>query len=1266
MKLRILVASLTVFVISIGAPIQAQAGIPGTVSISTENGPKCLGLSGPAAASVAVTLTDCHGAPVWQKLADGRIGLGRASRPDFCLDVDSASLTPKNVNIWNCSGLAINQAWLWSGNGTIRRYNGCLSTNETDSGQLTIAACANQTWVQAVYKKIKAANTCRALNLVAKKDGLYRKPFTSITPLERELDGPPQKSTCAALLKKVQASGPATLADLPAYQSNLNKFFSNYCHRDQASGWRSDIQLRDTGPYIQQIVDGAWQGTEFGTHNAVVIWYSPEFYEFVQKRAAGDDTFPMPEGAMSVKEMYDPPSSDCEGEDPISLKPSEHGVAYFVRHGAISMDGWYWGYFGWQNYPEEVGDLSDQAAVDRYFAGLETNLAANQSWQSADGIPGTASVTFGVGTGWAPACIDCHASAKSYQTFADLKNITGGSAEDPINSYLSMNFPTAADPAVPKHTADAEKRSAPPLTKVITPYDAAFLKTFAPAGIFADGTAPIDASGLRMPSASFDTVWVKPNDGHKAAGVASQYVTSDQCVGCHDVGQTGLLYDMSTIDPVNKHFIDQAPYGTWRTSPMGLAGRDPIFFAQLASETQTFHNAPGTPAIVENVCLGCHGIQGQRQYTLDHAQTNSGDCGQFSRAMVDQIPLANGTAPAGSHPNYGALARDGISCTSCHHAIFKKNDIAKHFPSGKPDAQNKCVVARQQFLNPGVDHDTLAATFTGSYLVGDPGRIGAPMEKPQPKPMQNALGLTPHQDDTFSKSDICGSCHTVHLPILHKGKTVGTVFEQTTYPEWAFSEFRTGKTANYPKGGGTLPSGAPSAGKLQISCQRCHMESSNSVKTAGFPNGLVFPDLAPENRYISKIATIQEKTNFPASDNTLPAKEIDLQRREGFARHTLVGLNVFFMSMAKQFPDVLGIPKDAKGYMGLDPTKETTNLPFIDRTLRRMQGSAKTKTATIALESAEITDSVLNAKVKIVSGVAHKFPSGVGFRRAFVEFKVLDALNNTLWGSGVTNGAGVIMDNGANPAFGSPIDGELWWDQDCNPVEDRLAFQPHFQRISKQNQAQIYQELVMAPPPNADITPEAPGHAPVKTANQPVTMCGTQLGSDDNQSIQYPGWSLTTSFLSICAQAKDNRLLPQGYLPLADRVAISKMFTGASDPKAGVNAGSMAEKLAKEGGSWGVGSDPDYTSVDNKPYGGGDTFTYAIPLSDIAGAPAKVSASIYYQATPPFYLQDRFCTAKGDDRDRLYYLAGKLNLDKIADGWKLPIASAVLAVPAPR
>lgn len=116
--------------------------------------------------------------------------------------------------------------------------------------------------------------------------------------------------------------------------------------------------------------------------------------------------------------------------------------------------------------------------------------------------------------------------------------------------------------------------------------------------------------------------------------------------------------------------------------------------------------------------------------------------------------------------------------------------------------------------------------------------------------------------------------------------------------------------------------------------------------------------------------------------------------------------------------------------------------------------------------------------------------------------------------------------------------------------------------------------------------------------------------------------------------------MPEGYLPLEERKEISRAL-GAGDD------------LAEDAGSTAISNDPDYRD------GGGDTLKYVVDRAEIAGTPASVRARLYYQATPPFYLQDRFCTATGPDAARLYYLAGHLDLlDTPAEGWKLLIADS--------
>jgi len=134
-----------------------------------------------------------------------------------------------------------------------------------------------------------------------------------------------------------------------------------------------------------------------------------------------------------------------------------------------------------------------------------------------------------------------------------------------------------------------------------------FLETFQ-----IPGGRPTRAEVQAMPSETYDHVWAKA--GERTA--ANQFLTSDQCLGCHSAGGTGLQLDM-TERGAGDQLINISPYGSWRGSPMGLSGRDPFFFAQLASETQVFH--PQSAATIEDSCLGCHGVMGQRQFAIDRA-----------------------------------------------------------------------------------------------------------------------------------------------------------------------------------------------------------------------------------------------------------------------------------------------------------------------------------------------------------------------------------------------------------------------------------------------------------------------------------------------------------------------------------------------------------------------------------------------------------------------------------------------------------------------
>ncbi|MBK9656965.1 MAG: hypothetical protein IPO66_16550 [Rhodanobacteraceae bacterium] len=85
--------------------------------------------------------------------------------------------------------------------------------------------------------------------------------------------------------------------------------------------------------------------------------------------------------------------------------------------------------------------------------------------------------------------------------------------------------------------------------------------------------------------------------------------------------------------------------------------------------------------------------------------------------------------------------------------------------------------------------------------------------------------------------------------------------------------------------------------------------------------------------------------------------------------------------------------------------------------------------------------------------------------------------------------------------------------------------------------------------------------------------------------------------------------------------------------------------------------DPDYQNGSGK-----DRLRYVV--KGLVAKPARVTAQMYYQSIPPFYQQDRYCTAAHangtpiTDTQRLQYMAAHLDLNEtVAAGWKLRVGA---------
>jgi hypothetical protein len=560
--------------------------------------------------------------------------------------------------------------------------------------------------------------------------------------------------------------------------------------------------------------------------------------------------------------------------------------------------------------------------------------------------------------GFGEYCINCHASAVNGQsTYASTSHVVG----------------------------------APPPTSSVPPDDNIHHRLART--LFTQD--PIGPSPCMVPE-SLDHVVAK-----QSTDAPRHFVTSDQCTGCHNATGTvsptradlpRMLWPNALANPM----VNVSPNGEWRFSMMGLSGRDPIFFSQLNSENALHPKLEEHPKdakpFVQDLCLSCHGVMGERQFKSDTG-------GLFTRAhLLD------------SHSVYGALGRDGVSCAACHHIAADG--------LGKPE------------------------TFTAKFRLGPVNEIYGPFQhNVSTLSMKNALGLTPKatKENQIESSKLCGSCHTILLPVyqssgrraMRDGKPA-EFYEQTTYLEWLNSSF------------------------ADRSCQSCHMPTEYKGNPLSY-----------------KIANIEDNT-FPPVDFRSPDKDISLVQRDPYHRHTLLGINIFALEMFKQFRSELGLYEQDPMLRSPDATT-----PGIDTAIASSLDSATQKSAEVRVQSFERDDNRLIADVQVTNLAGHSFPSGVGFRRAFVDFQVLDDKNHVLWESGKTNDDGVILDGS-----GSPLETEFF-----TPSQQR--FQRHHwskHPIRRQNQVQIYEELV-----------------------------------------RNPEGFLTTSFISLDSKVKDNRLQPKGW-----------------------------------------------------------------------------------------------------------------------------------------
>ena len=716
------------------------------------------------------------------------------------------------------------------------------------------------------------------------------------------------------------------------------------------------------------------------------------------------------------------------------------------------------------------------------------------------------------------------------------------------------------------------------------------------------------------------------------------FSTGEFCQACHDSAlyvEGGGLPEMMYVDEHEEWMANWSQYGDWSTSIMRLATRDPIWQAQIETETNTHKYAD--PAVIQDICFSCHGEMGERQLKFDHGEDQTFCTDMFYATLPGILPEENRGKPypytgdcdapilgksVKDHPEYyakyGSLARDGVSCETCHrigpkdgNGNWNGTDFDVFY-----GAKNTYNVSERQTSNPiPLQHE-----FTATFQY-DMNNIMAP------DPLETLDVITMATDDNLAlahandesndvsylkQSVLCGTCHLlivpqipssfkpdaplpdstealkVQYPFYKRPKScdasvntfapatrgeygnpitdqcVALGYEQATYLEWINSDFASEQDNEH-------------------TCQGCHMP-------------------------------LVTDPSDPSNHTAIMAQSTEGLTPKNYRRHRLMGINLPVFEMFSQFPEVLGVAAHSDNVPDYAPYKKNGaeelvpviqnyllngQMAIVEQATSQANGNGLKPNSTepdiqaavdIIINDSGITNGNVSADLTIVNNTGHKFPSGAGFRRAFIRFEVLDSAGDVIWVSGQVNAYGAICEGLCN------TDGTYNLLSSETPNGNPKSLQPHHSVISSQDQVQIYEV----------------------------------------QAVDDTGL-LTSRTLSLFHDAKDNRLLPRGF---RSKEQLNCESTNANDETIfGIRqctafyATEPQLKPLTIGST--IASDPHYSSTE---LAGSDTISYSIPVVDMknGATPASIRVSLEYQTIPPGFLAQRFLD--GFDRDANAYL----------------------------
>jgi hypothetical protein len=392
---------------------------------------------------------------------------------------------------------------------------------------------------------------------------------------------------------------------------------------------------------------------------------------------------------------------------------------------------------------------------------------------------------------------------------------------------------------------------------------------------------------------------------------------------------------------------------------------------QIEAYKDTMLRAPiaaGEYFLPSSSCAGCHGYDSAHTASIDEAGNDVNLVDRWESSMM---------ALASKDPFWKAKVRQEILIN----------------PGHAGELQNKCL-----------DCHAPLGSYTSKY---------------HGNPFYTLENLA---NDTLGKDGVsCAACHAIGPNGLGLGSFFsGNIPYDTNEIEYGpFPSPYVGPMQLYE---GLTPMYSAHMDESRV-CSSCHTLVTQTADLSGNPTGGHFVEQATYHEYVN--------SSFPGNSITcqnchmpqLPDAIIlsnstsGLTPRAPFNQHVFQGANYFMLNLIKNNKDSL------KAYIPDDK---------FDSTIVATSSMLRLKSIDLNLILDSTTTDTAYFRVKLKNKAGHKFPSGYPSRRGVLQVVVTDAVNDTIFKSGIFNNQKRVI--GENPSY-----------------------EPHHEVIRQSNVSQIYE-----------------------------------------------------------------------------------------------------------------------------------------------------------------------------------------------------------------